>query len=350
MRIPVIVAPMAGGPSTPELVAGAVNTGAGGFLAAGYLTPDALAGQLARTRELTGSPFGVNLFVPGDQSTVDLNAYGAAVRGEAARYGVEPGEPAWNDDHYPGKVDLLVTEPVSVVSFTFGRPSTGDVQRLHAVGSKIVVTVTTPDEAAQAAEIGADALCVQGFEAGAHRGIFADDGSAAGGPTYGLLAALRLISAKVDLPLVATGGLVHGADVAAVLAAGAVAAQLGTAFLNSPEAGTQPAHREALTDSRDTAFTRAFSGRPARGLVNRFLTEHSGDAPAAYPQVHNMTRPVRAAAAKAGDPEAMSLWAGQTYQLAPRGPVADVIAQLDAELREAITRVAQGFDRATPQR
>jgi nitronate monooxygenase len=343
-KLPLIVAPMAGGPSTPELVAGAANAGAFGFLAAGYLTAEALAKQLARTRELTGQPVGVNLFVPGQKSTVDIKPYRAVVAAEAAKYNIEPGEPAWNDDNYPAKLDLLVADPVAVVSFTFGLPPAGDVERLRAVGSKIVVTVTNPAEARAAADRGADALCVQGFEAGAHRGIFTDDGSEA----YGLLAALRLIGAEVDLPLIATGGLVHGADVAAVLVAGAGAAQLGTAFLGSPEAGTQPVHREALKSTRDTAITRAFSGRPARGLVNRFLAEHTDEAPAAYPQVHNMTRPLRAAAAKAGDPEAMSLWAGQTYPLAPAGPVADVIARLDAEMKAAITAAAQALDKASP--
>jgi nitronate monooxygenase len=341
-KVPVIVAPMAGGFTTPELVAGAVNAGAFGFLAAGYLTPQALAEQVAKTRDLTAQPFGVNLFVPNEQSTIDLTGYRNTLREE---FGVQPGEPVWTDDHYPAKVDLLVADPVAVVSFTFGLPSGEDVERLRAVGSKIVITVTNPEEAGQAADRGADALCVQGFEAGAHRGIFTDDGSPAGGPTYGLLAALRLIQHEVDLPLIATGGLVHGADIAAVLAAGAVAGQLGTAFLGSPEAGTKPPQREALKTVRDTTFTRAFSGRPARGQVNRFLTGHEG--PAAYPQVHNMTKPIRAAAAQAGDAEAMSLWAGQTYTVAPRGPVADVIAQLDRELRAAITTVAQAVGLAT---
>lgn len=339
-----IVAPMAGGPSTPDLVAGAVNAGAFAFLAAGYLTADALRDQLDRTRSLTGQPFGVNVFVPGVKSTVDLGGYREAVANQARSYGAEPGEPVWNDDNYPAKLDLLVADPVPVVSFTFGVPSTHDVERLHAVGTQVVVTVTNPAEARKAADVGADALCVQGFEAGAHRGIFVDDGSPAGGPTYGLLALLRLVRAEVDLPLIATGGLVHGADIAAVLVAGAKAAQLGTAFLGCPEAGTQQAHREALTTTRDTAFTRAFSGRPARGLVNRFMTEHEG--PAAYPEVNNLTKPMRAAAAKAGDPEAMSLWAGQTYPVAPAGPVKDVLAQLAAEMRAAITGVAGVLDPA----
>jgi nitronate monooxygenase len=342
-----IVAPMAGGFSTPRLVAGAVDAGAFAFLATGYITADALGEQIARTRELTGKPFGVNVFVPGAESTVDLAAYRDIVAAEAGRYGAEPGEPKWTDDDYPAKIRLLTENPVDTVSFTFGLPSQQDVRSLKAVGTKIVITVTNPDEARQAAGL-ADALCVQGFEAGAHRGIFEDDGTPAGGPTYGLLAALRLIQATTDLPLIATGGLVHGADVAAVLTAGAIAAQLGTAFLRCPEAGTQATQREVLAEVRETTFTRAYSGRPARGMVNRFLAANPA-APAAYPQVNAMTRPMRGAAAKAGDPEAMSLWAGQTYSVAPSGPVADVIRQLETELRQAVTAAAKALDQASSE-
>ena len=335
VRIPVIAAPMAGGPTTPELVAAVTEAGGFGFLAAGYLAPDTLAAQLKKTRELTAKPFGVNLFVPGGRSTVDVESYRERLRGEAA----EPGEPRWHDDGYPAKLDLVIAERVPVISFTFGRPAPADADRVHAAGSQVVVTVTTPEEALLAQEIGADALCVQGFEAGGHRGTFVDEPS---GDLYGLLSSIRLISAAVDLPLIATGGLVHGADVAAVLAAGAIAAQCGTAFLRCPEAGTPAPQRRALADgTRSTALTRAFSGRTARGLVNRFMTEHGPYAPAAYPEVNDMTRPIRAASGKAGDPEAMSLWAGQTYPLATAAPAADVVRRLAAEAADAIHRAGR---------
>ena len=343
VRFPVLVAPMAGGPTTPELVAAVAEAGGSGFLAAGYLTTDAVAARIRRTRELTSQEFGVNLFVPGQESTVDVSEYVRRVAAEARRYGVDPGEPRWADDEYPAKVDLVVRERVPVISYTFGLPSADDVARLHAAGSEIVVTVTDPDEAERAAAIGADALCVQGFEAGAHRGLFADDPEdPAGGETYGLLALLRLVSSRVNLPLIATGGLVHGADVAAVLAAGAVAAQLGTAFLRADEAGTQPAHQRALAEGvRATTFTRAFSGRPARAIVNRFLTEHSAEAPSAYPQIHHLTRPVRAAAGKAGDAEGLNLWAGQTYPLATAGPAAATFRRLEEEARAALENASR---------
>lgn len=335
--VPVIAAPMAGGVSTPELVAAVGSAGGLGFLAAGYLSEEALSSRIARTRELTGEPFGVNLFVPGPRRDVDLAGYEARVRAEAERYGVEPGEPYWDDDLYQAKLELVLAERVPVVSFTFGAPESSTVERLHEAGAEVVVTVTTPYEARRAAESGADVLCVQGSEAGGHRGAFDDDGSPGGGPMYGLLAALRLVSAEVDLPLVAAGGLVHGADVAAVLTAGAVAAQLGTAFLTCEEAGTDATRRaEIAAGERATSLTRAFSGRPARGLVNRFLVENTEHAPAAYPQVNHLTKPVRAAAGRAGDPESMSLWAGQTYSQARTLAAAELLRRLETEARQAL--------------
>jgi nitronate monooxygenase len=343
LRFPVIVAPMAGGPTTPELVAAVTAAGGFGFLGAGYLTGDALADLVAKTAELTGEPFGVNLFVPGPPSTADVSGHRERMLAEAVRYGVEPGEPHWEDDNYPAKLDIVVERRVPVVSFTFGLPSAEDVGRLHEVGSQVVVTVTSPEEAQLAAEVGADALSVQGFEAGGHRGLFVDDPAlAAGGEVYGLLAALRLVSSVVDLPLIAAGGLVHGADVAAVLVAGAVAAQLGTAFMRADEAGTNTIQRHALADGgRKTAFTRAFTGRPARGMVNRVITELSEQAPSAYPDLHHLSKPIRGAATKAGDPEAMSLWAGQTYTLAGTGPAADIFATLEREARKAFSRASR---------
>ena len=337
-RAPVIAAPMAGGISTAELAAAVSSAGGLGFLAAGYQAEEALLTQIGRLRALTGEPFGVNLFVPGARRDADLDRYRAEVEAEAARYGVKAGAPHWDDDLYQAKVELVLAERVPVVSFTFGAPERSTVDRLHEIGTEVVVTVTTPQEARIAAEVGADLLCVQGSEAGGHRATFEDDEDfPGGGPLYGLLGALRVIAAEVDLPLIAAGGLVRGADVAAVLAAGAVAAQLGTAFLVCEEAGTQQTQREAIAAAgRETALTRAFSGRPARGLVNRFLAEHSAGAPAAYPQLHNLTKPVRGAAGKAGDPEAMSLWAGQTYAQARPLHAAELVRLLVDEAREAL--------------
>ncbi|OLR95501.1 2-nitropropane dioxygenase [Actinokineospora bangkokensis] len=333
---------MAGGPSTPELVAAVAGAGAFGFLAGGMLTPDRLRAQVERTRELTALPFGANLFVPSRESSADVEGYRRRVLAEAERRGVALGEPVWDDDAYPAKVDVLVETGVPVVSFTFGLPRPSDVDRFKAAGATVVMTVTTPAEARAAAVAGADVLCVQGSAAGGHRGVFIDDPvHPAGAPSYDLLPLLRLVATQTDLPLVAAGGIAHGADVAAVLASGAVAAQLGTAFLRCPEAGTPAAHRAALAEGdRETAVTRAFSGRPARGLVNRFMADHGASAPAAYPDVNNLTKPLRAASAAASDPEAMSLWAGQAYPVAGERPAAEVVADLAEQARRAVARLS----------
>jgi nitronate monooxygenase len=200
------------------------------------------------------------------------------------------------------------------------------------------VTVTDMAEARTARDAGADALVLQGVEAGGHRATFIDREGAEG---LGLLTLLRFVAAsELDLPLVATGGVMDGAAVAAVLAAGASAAQLGTAFLRAPEAGTHPAHAAALGEDTPTALTRAFTGRQARGLVNRFLAEHSAHAPIAYPHVHHATAPLRADARARGDAGGFNLWAGQAHRLAVERPAAETVEALSRDARKALERAA----------
>jgi nitronate monooxygenase len=333
---PIVQAPMAGGGSTPDLVAAVSNAGGLGFLAAGYLTADAVRDQITRTRELTDQPFGLNVFVP-ERSAVDadgVNAYAAELAAEADRYGVPLGDPSGGDDDWDAKLALLSEAHVPVVSFTFGCPAADVIAEVKRHGSEVFVTVTSGDEAREAVAAGADGLVVQGQEAGAHRGTFVNEGI----DHTGLIPLLRKVSAAVDVPLVATGGLATGADVAAVLVAGASAAQLGTMFLPCPESGANPLHLAALAaGDTPTEVTRAFTGRPARGLVNRFLSEHSAAAPPAYPHVHQLTRDLR----KAGDPQAMSLWAGQSYEFARPVPAADLVRELGAGARSALAAAAQ---------
>lgn len=333
---PIVQAPMAGGPSTPRLAAAVSGAGGLGFLAAGYKAPADLQEEIAATRAMTPS-FGVNVFVPGpaaEQGAVD--AYVEGLAGEAERYGVAVGEPRHSDDGWEAKLALLAEDPVPVVSFTFGCPSAETVGRLREVGSEVWVTITSVEEGRLALGAGADALVVQGAEAGAHQGSFEDRPER---EALGLLALLQLATADLDAALVASGGIATGAALAAVLAAGASAAQLGTAFLLCPEAGTAEAHREAIEGGGATRFTRAFTGRRARGIVNRFLAEHEG-APAGYPEIHYATAPIRAAARAAGDPEGLNLWAGQTHPLARAEPAADLVARLDAEARCALAAAA----------
>jgi nitronate monooxygenase len=330
---PIVQAPLAGGPSTPALAAAVCEAGGLGFLGAGYKTADAVRADVAELRALSSRPFGLNLFVPGPRSDDR-----AALERYAELLGSEAGEPRWDDDGWEEKLALLAGERVPVVSFTFGCPDADVVGSIRSAGSAAWVTVTTPDEARAAAEAGADALVVQGAEAGGHRG--SSDPAAPG--DIGLLALLQLVRSVTDLPLVATGGIATGRGVAAVLAAGAQAAQLGTAFMLTPEAATSAAHRDALGRDARTAITRAFTGRPARGIENRFMREFDADAPLAYPEVHHIAAPVRAAARERGDADGFNLWAGQAYPLAKEEPAAELVRRLAAEAREAL-RSAEGL-------
>lgn len=341
VEYPVVQAPMAGGASCPELAAAVSGAGGLGFLAAGYKTPEAMYEEIRSLRALTDRPFGVNLFVPqpdhGDPAA--LAVYREQLAGEAAWYETALGDPdQGTDDAFEAKLGILTEDPVPVVSFTFGCPQQRVFQKLAKAGTFTVVTVTSLAEAETAQWAGADALCVQGIEAGGHQSTHHDDPQADGtGSGLGLLALLTQVKETVPLPLIAAGGLMRGAQIAAVLAAGASAAQLGTAYLVCPESRAHALHKAALTSPlfTRTELTRAFSGRPARGLVNRFLREHGRYAPAAYPQVHHLTSGLRKAAAKAGDPQGMALWAGQGHRLARELPAARLTEELLAELAAA---------------
>ena len=305
---------MGGGPSRPALTAAVSDAGGMGFLAAGYRTAEEMITEISETRRLTDRPFGVNVFVP-YAPPVDADAlegYLAEVEPEASALGTGLGPAVWTDDDWEAKLAGLLRHPVAVVSFAFGCPSRDVIAELHHVGTRVMVTITNPHDARSAVERGVDAVCVQGIEAGAHRGGFTDDERDDG---YGVLALLGAVRVTTNVPLVAAGGIMDGRDLAAVLAAGADAAQLGTAFLRSPESGAHDTYKAALADPgfTTTALTRAFSGRHARGLVNRFMLDHPS-APSAYPQINAATRPLRAEAARRGDPHHMSLWAGQGFR------------------------------------
>ncbi|MEV0845842.1 nitronate monooxygenase [Streptomyces sp. NPDC049954] len=339
LRHPIVQAPLAGGASCPALAAAVSGAGGLGFLAAGYRGADDVRDQVKETKELTSRPFGVNLFLPqpaGDPEAVA--AYAGHLAEEADRYAAPLGPVPEGalDDAYEDKVEVLLADPVPVVSFTFGCPTRDVLDAFQRVGTVTVVTVTTPEEARAAQWAGADAVCVQGVEAGGHQGTHRDD-PACDGAGIGLLALVSQVRETVPLPLVAAGGLMRGAQIAGVLAAGAQAAQLGTAFLPCPESGASPLHKAALTNPLfvRTELTRAFSGRPARGLVNRFVREHGPQAPAAYPEVHHLTSGLRKAAATAGDAQGMALWAGQGHRMARTLPAARLVETLAAETRTA---------------
>ncbi|MFD1860574.1 NAD(P)H-dependent flavin oxidoreductase [Aeromicrobium camelliae] len=326
LDLPLIAAPMAGGPSTPELVAAVTRTGAGGFLAAGYLAPEAVAAQLRRTAELThGRPFGVNLFVV-EETPVDeaeLQRFSAALEPYAREVGAELAEPTFDDDAFAAKLDIVLAERPAWVSFTFGCPDAEVFTALADRGIVSAQTVTDSDEARIAAERGADVLVVQGPEAGGHRGTLRADVW----PTDTPLVELLQDIADIGVPMVAAGGIATRADVRRVLDHGARAAQIGTALLLADEAGTNPTHRAALRSEEfaTTVVTRAFTGRPARGLAN---TVARLEAPAAYPHVHTMTSAFRKAAAAQGRADLTHLWAGLRYREAQPGPAAGIITAL----------------------
>ncbi|MGY1580442.1 nitronate monooxygenase [Streptomyces sp. MN13] len=343
---PIVQAPMAGGVSVPQLAAAVSEAGGLGFLAAGYKTADGMYQEIKQLRGLTGRPFGVNLFMPHPEypEPAAVGVYAHQLAGEAAWYETELGDPdSGRDDGYDAKLAVLLDNPVPVVSFHFGVPGRDVLDALRRAGTLTLVTATTADEARAVEQAGADAVIVQGAEAGGHQGTHRDiaenDGSG-----IGLLSLLAQVREAVRLPLVAAGGIMRGSQIAAVLAAGASAAQLGTAFVATHESGAHPVHKQALTNPlfTRTALTRAFSGRPARGLVNRFVREHGPYAPAAYPDLHHLTAPLRKAAAKAGDAQGMALWAGQGHRMARELPAGQLVEVLAAELAAARTALSGG--------
>ena len=327
LEVPVLGAPMAGGPSTPGLAAAVSGVGGLGFLAAGYKTPDRVAAEIETVRAAS-VPVGVNLFLvePYQPDDAVLDEYRRSLEPEAAGFGVDLGEPRWDDDHWQAKLDLVLDLRPDAVSFTFGCPGPDVLRALADRDVLTTATVTSVSEARAAVDRGAGSLTVQGHEAGGHRGTWDLRAEPDRTPMLDLVAE---VVAAVEAPVAAAGGLTDAAGVASVLAAGAVAAQVGTAYLLADEAGTNPVHRAALTDPAftETVLTRAFTGRWARGLANRFTTEHR-DAPAGYPHLHHLTSPLRAAAVAGGDAQVASLWAGTGHAHVPAAPAAEITRSL----------------------
>jgi nitronate monooxygenase len=332
IMVPIVGAPMAGGPGTPALAAAVTNAGGLGFIPAGYLSAEQFADDIAKARAATTGPLGVNLFVPQPSVAdwVQLEYYADELDEIADSYNVEVGYPqSGDDDDWERKLEVVADLRPELVSFTFGVPSPDIIRRFGALGLLVMVTVTSAYEAGVALAAGADSLVVQGPGAGGHRGTFAPDMEPNTESLHELLARIRKAH---DVPLIAAGGLGTAEDVAGVLDRGAVAAQVGTALLLSDEAGTSAAHRSALKHPLFTAtiVTRAFSGRYARSLENQFIRLLDRVAPLGYPEVNHMTAPIRAAAAEREDPNGMNLWAGTGFKDARPGPAADIIADLVA--------------------
>jgi nitronate monooxygenase len=322
---------MAGGPGTPALAAAVSNAGGLGFIPGGYVSAERFAEDIAAARAMTTGPLGVNLFVP-QPSVADwvaLDYYADELEGIAEHYQCEVGRPEFgDDDDWERKLEVVLDVHPELVSFTFGVPPPDVIRRLSAQGLLVMVTVTSAYEAGVAVAAGADSLVVQGPDAGGHRGTFAPDMEPATDSLHDLVD--RIHRAHRDVPIIAAGGLGTAEDVAGVLRRGAVAAQVGTALLLSNEAGTSQAHRTAMKNQlfAKTIVTRAFSGRYGRGLENEFIRLLDNVAPLGYPEVNQMTLPIREAATEREDPNGMALWAGTSFRQARTGSVADIVAGL----------------------
>ncbi|MBE3595972.1 MAG: nitronate monooxygenase [Hydrogenibacillus sp.] len=344
---PLIQAPMAGGPTTPELVAAVSNEGGLGFLGAGYMSPEAIRAAVRRIRELTDRPFGVNLFMPEKHLPVDwdgvnrmkdylktLHPFGKEIAEELNDLSFETNL----EDAFAAQMTVVLEERVPVFSFTFGCPTREEVSAWKARGIRVIGTATTVAEAVRLEEAGVDAVVAQGYEAGGHRGTFLGFDASA---LIGTIALVPQIVDKVGVPVIAAGGIMDGRGIVAALALGASAVQMGTAFLASRESGAHPSYKKAVLHSRDTStvITAAFSGKPARGIQNAFISLiHEYDAPIPpYPIQNALTRPMRNWAARQSDPEFMSLWSGQASALSREAGAGEIVRRLIQETEQMLS-------------
>jgi nitronate monooxygenase len=331
---PVICAPMGGGPSTPELVAAVSSAGGLGCLAAAYLTPEQITADIARVRSLTTRPFCVNLFAGGyrRENEVPTEPMREIMRPLHQALGLPPpAVPILPENPFPAQFEAVIAAHPPVFSFTFGVPGAEAMTRLRAHGIVTLGTATTFVEAMFLKEAGVDAIVAQGEEAGAHRGTFAGSFEESMVPT------VELVDELVGMaPIIASGGIMDGRDMAKMLGHGASAVQMGTAFLACPESGASAAWKQAVLAATwdSTVVTRAFSGRPARGLRNKFITLLDGKEGAIlpYPLQNTLTRPMRTAAAARGDADFLSLWAGRGVSRCRALPAADLVKALLDEM------------------
>jgi nitronate monooxygenase len=344
-RYPLIQAPMAG-VNTPELVAAVSNAGGLGSLGGAMLSPDALREQLAAVRALTSEPFAVNLFAP--LTTPEApDAVAAMLERIAPRrqqLGLGPGvAPPTPSPQFEAQLEVLLSEPPAAFSITFGLTPSPAQRALHEAGVTVIGTATTSAEAVAVQDAGCDAVAVQGSEAGGHRGTFATDFDAA---LVGTMALVPQVRDRVDVPVIAAGGIMDGRGIAAALALGADGVQMGTAFIGCSETRAPAAYVDTLAESTDgeTVVTPAFTGRPARALRTEWVTEMeaSGAEPAPYPVQAMLLAELRAAGLEQGELDLVMRLAGQGAPMLRRGSAADLVGELAAETEAALARAAGG--------
>jgi nitronate monooxygenase len=349
LKYPIIQAPLAGGGDTPELVEAVCNAGALGFIGAAYLTPEQIANTAAAVRARTSRPFGINLFapLPPAKSPVAPDKMLQRLAPYFAELGLPaPSLPNSTGSRFEEQLSAACESGASFFSFTLGIIPPSAFEAVKARNMFVIGTATTVEEAIALESAGVDAIVAQGSEAGGHRGTFSGDFAA------GMVATMSLVPQVADavrVPVIASGGIMDGRGIVAAVALGAAAVQMGTAFLTCDEAGIPEAYKQAILNAREdqTRITRAFSGRPARGIVNRFMAEiesnDGADAILPFPLQNALTRPLRTAAAKQGRAEFLSLWSGQGSRLARRQPASDLIARLGDEIDRVFAGLQESF-------
>lgn len=341
---PIIQAPMAGGITTPELVAAVSNAGGLGSIGSGYMTPDALREAIQQTKELTDQPFSVNLFVPSDDdlsvSREELEEADKLLHPFYAELEVGIQElPSQFEEPFEELIDVVIDEEIPIVSFTFGIPSEETITRLKRAGAFVIGTATTVNEAIHLEKAGMDAVVAQGSEAGGHRGTFSTSFEQA---MVGTMALVPQVVDHITIPVIAAGGIMDARGVLAAEMLGASAVQLGTAFLTCEESGTNPIHQKTILESFEdsTVVTKVFSGKPARGIHNYFIEQMNDyeDVIPAYPFQNALTSALRKEAGKQKNIRFMSLWAGQGARLSKEISASDLIDEIVRDYEGLVTK------------
>lgn len=339
IQYPVVQAPMLG-VTTPEMVAAISDQGGLGSLPLGGLSPDKTLSLIRRTKELTSKPFAVNLFT---YDIPAINVEQASVMQDflerlCTAHHLTFEKQAIDDFRfysYLEQIDLVLSENIPIVSFTFGIPDDKIIEAFHSQGVTLIGTATCVREALILDQKGIDMIAVQGIEAGGHRGTFIADEPL---PQIGTMSLVPEIARRLSRPVLAAGGIKDGRTVRASFALGAKAVQIGTAFIASHESAAILSYKAALQNAsdRDSILTRAFSGRWARGLRNTLMTEveNSGLAIPPYPIQNSLTTLLRAVAQKADNKEFTNLWAGQSASGAETKPVAEIFQRIIRETEE----------------
>jgi nitronate monooxygenase len=347
IKYPIIQAGMAGGPTTPELVSSVSNAGALGTLGAGYMSPEDIRNVLSQIMKLTKEPFAVNLFLPqvyekNEQQILSMQKY-------LNKYRKQLGIPEVSSvpdiqDLFEQQLTVVIEAGVKILSFTFNKPSSSLIEKLHNSGITVIATATTVKEAKELESLGVDMIVAQGSEAGGHRGTFLDNEDEA---VIGTMALVPQIVDAVQCPVIAAGGIMDGRGVAAALSLGASAVQLGTAFLTVQESGASEIHKSAILTSKDTdtKITQAFSGKSARGFKNEMmLSLESATRLPPYPVQHVLTSDIRKEAARQGNKELVSMWAGQASAMSKKQSAKKLIEHLVSDCKDTLLGISTDWN------